>query len=161
MVISLIPTYYPFYMTISSVELSIIRFLLFCLTLKDYGDFIYIAIAQHVLRQFITDTRSNRPGKGAWNFQSIYHTAKFAVNRNTKQWQHSEECMCRLRNIAMRDYQESVPTGRTDRRRTKWSLYAAILRRWHNKGMCKVYVQRNSDMILQSDEKSWSYGCAK
>ena len=31
-------------------------------------------------------------------------------------WQHSEECMCRLRNIALRDYQESVTTGQTDRR---------------------------------------------
>ena len=31
-----------------------------------------------------------------------------------KQWQHSEECMCRLRNIAMRDYQESVTTEQTD-----------------------------------------------
>ena len=30
------------------------------------------------------------------------------------QWQHSKECMCRLRNIAMRDYQESVTTGQTD-----------------------------------------------
>ena len=29
-------------------------------------------------------------------------------------WQHSEECMCRLRNIAMRDYQESVTTGQFD-----------------------------------------------
>ena len=44
-------------------------------------------------------------------------------------WLHSEECMCRLRNIAMHDYQESVTTGQTDththtdgqtdRRRTK------------------------------------------
>ena len=31
------------------------------------------------------------------------------------QWQHSEECMCRLRNIAMCDYQESVTTGQMDR----------------------------------------------
>ena len=30
--------------------------------------------------------------------------------------QHSEECMCRLRNIAMRDYQESVTTGQTHTR---------------------------------------------
>ena len=41
-------------------------------------------------------------------------------------WQHSKESMCRLQNIAMRDYQESVTTGQTDggtdRRRTKWSL---------------------------------------
>ena len=29
--------------------------------------------------------------------------------------QHSEECMCRLRNIAMCDYQESVTTGQTHR----------------------------------------------
>ena len=47
------------------------------------------------------------------------------------QWQHSEECMCRLWNIAMRDYQESLTTGQTDRwtdeRRTKWSLCAAML----------------------------------
>ena len=43
------------------------------------------------------------------------------------QWQHSEKCMCRLRNIAMRDYEENVTTGQThgqtdgqtDRRRTK------------------------------------------
>ena len=30
--------------------------------------------------------------------------------------QHSEECMCQLRNIhvAMRDYQESVTSGQTD-----------------------------------------------
>ena len=37
----------------------------------------------------------------------------------------------------MRDYQESVTIGqtdtRTDRRRTKWSLCAAMLRRRHNK----------------------------
>ena len=45
--------------------------------------------------------------------------------------------MCRLRNIAMRDYQESVTTGQThghtDRRRTKRSLCAAMLRMRHNK----------------------------
>ena len=27
---------------------------------------------------------------------------------------HSEECMCRLRNIAIRDCQESVTNGQTD-----------------------------------------------
>ena len=38
-----------------------------------------------------------------------------------KHSRHSEKCMCRLRNIAMRDYQESVTTGQThtDGRRTK------------------------------------------
>ena len=59
-------------------------------------------------------------------------------------WQHSEECMCRLRNIAMRDYQESDyrtdthnTYGQTDRRRTKWSLCADMLRRRHNKWYSK------------------------
>ena len=43
--------------------------------------------------------------------------------------------MCRLWNMAMRDYQEGVTTGqthgRTDRCRTKWSLCAAMFRRQH------------------------------
>ena len=45
--------------------------------------------------------------------------------------------MCRLRIIAMRDYQDSdyrtygQTDRRTDRRRTKWSLCAAMLRRRH------------------------------
>ena len=33
-----------------------------------------------------------------------------------KKWQNSEECMCRLRNIAVRYYKESVTTGQTGRR---------------------------------------------
>ena len=44
--------------------------------------------------------------------------------------------MCRLRNIAMRDYLESVTTGQTDRCRTKRSLCAAMLRRRHNNQLC-------------------------
>ena len=34
-----------------------------------------------------------------------------------KKWQHSEECMCRLRtyNVAMRDYQESATDGQTEK----------------------------------------------
>ena len=43
-------------------------------------------------------------------------------------------------NIAMRDYQESVTIGQTDahtdRRRTKWSLCAAMLRRRHKNDEC-------------------------
>ena len=47
--------------------------------------------------------------------------------------------MCGMRNITMHDHQESVTTGqtdrqtdgRTDRRRTKLSLCAAMLRRRH------------------------------
>ena len=49
--------------------------------------------------------------------------------------------MCCLRYIVMCHYQESVTTGQTDRhtdgqtdrRRTKWSLCVAMLRRRHNK----------------------------
>ena len=47
------------------------------------------------------------------------------------------ECMCRLQNIAMRDYQERVTTGetdiRTDRRCTKWSPCVAMLCSSHDK----------------------------
>ena len=55
--------------------------------------------------------------------------------------------MCRLRNIAMRDYQENVTTGQTHRQTDGWtdrqthgkthvgqkdrSLYATLLRRRH------------------------------
>ena len=50
--------------------------------------------------------------------------------------------MCRLRNIAKRDYQKSVTTGQTDtqidRRRTKGSLCAAMLCRQHNKSEEKL-----------------------
>ena len=40
--------------------------------------------------------------------------------------------MCCLRNIAMCDYRTDRQTdGQTDRHWTKWSLSAAMLRRWH------------------------------
>ena len=46
-----------------------------------------------------------------------------------------KECMCRLRNIAMCDYQQCVTTGQTDtwtdRHWSKWSPCAALLRRRH------------------------------
>ena len=56
--------------------------------------------------------------------------------------------MCRLRNIAMRDYQESVTTGQThgrtdirrDRRRTKLSLCAA-------RSNFKVKVSRSNSLV--------------
>ena len=52
-------------------------------------------------------------------------------------------CMCRLRNIAMRDYTKKVwlPDRRTDRCRTKWSLCAAMLRRRH-KNIRKIQIYR-------------------
>ena len=35
------------------------------------------------------------------------------IRLEIKQWQHSKGCMCRLRNIAMRDYKESLTIGQT------------------------------------------------
>ena len=61
--------------------------------------------------------------------------------------------MCRLRNIAMRDYQESVTTGQTegrkDRRRTKLSLCASMLRRRH-KNWGKFLINTDTDLELGS-----------
>ena len=51
--------------------------------------------------------------------------------------------MCRLKNIPICDYQESVTTGQTDRRQTKWSLCAAMLRRWHNKWTAELDLLLN------------------
>ena len=48
--------------------------------------------------------------------------------------------MC-LGNISKCDYQESVTTGQTDTRRTKWSLCAAMLPRRH-KGLFFKVLQR-------------------
>ena len=47
------------------------------------------------------------------NYRSSYSgkTHKFAHSGSIPR---NEKCMCRLRNIAMRDYQESVTTGQTD-----------------------------------------------
>ena len=42
------------------------------------------------------------------------HLSVPSLMKIKQEWQHSEECMCRLRNIAMRDYPESVTTGQTD-----------------------------------------------
>ena len=50
--------------------------------------------------------------------------------KKKKQWQHSEECMCRLGNIALESVTEKCDR-RTDRRRIKWSLCVAMLRRRH------------------------------
>ena len=41
--------------------------------------------------------------------------------------QHSNECMCRLRNIVLRDYQESVTTGQTDRQTDAWQRDIYVL----------------------------------
>ena len=54
--------------------------------------------------------------------------------------------MCHPRNVAMRDYQERVTTGQTDtqmdgwteRHRTKWSLWAAMLCRRHKN--CQLWL---------------------
>ena len=44
--------------------------------------------------------------------QSHPYVAHCFAATTKSDWQHSEECTCR--NIAMRDYQESVTTGQTD-----------------------------------------------
>ena len=57
------------------------------------------------------------------------------------EWQHSKERMCHMWNIAMCDYQESVTTGqidrktdgRTERCRTKRSLWATMFHRGDKK----------------------------
>ena len=65
--------------------------------------------------------------------------------------------MCRLRNIAIRDYEESVTTGQThasrDRRRTKWSLCAAMLRRSHKN--CSLFLLCMNQSLL-----SYWWSCA-
>ena len=71
-----------------------------------------------------------------------------------KLWQHSEECMCRLRNVALESvtYEVWQTDGQTDRqtdrqtdgrtdRRTKWSLCVAMLRRRHNNVITHTCVQ--------------------
>ena len=53
-----------------------------------------------------------------WDSPSYDEWGKFKMKRDCKhltKWQHSEECMCGLRIIAMRDYQESVTTEQTHR----------------------------------------------
>ena len=80
-------------------------------------------------------------------------------------WQHSEECMCCLRNIAMLDYQESVTTGqtdtqtdgRTDRRRTKWSLCASMLRRRHKNDITSFATWH----IIYLPQLSWYFTLVK
>ena len=67
--------------------------------------------------------------------------------------------MCRLRNIAMLDYQESVTTGQTDRRRTKWSLCAAMLRRRHNKTF--FFTEHNMRFLLELAEEYQMEGIKK
>ena len=72
--------------------------------------------------------------------------------------------MCRLRNKAVRDYQESVTTGqthrhrrtdrqtgRTDRRRTKWSLCAAMHHRRHE-NYIKIKKSVNIGTMI---ERNW------
>ena len=40
------------------------------------------------------------------------------IQHSTKYWQHSEECMCRMRNIALENVTDGQTDGRTDRRTT-------------------------------------------
>ena len=76
--------------------------------------------------------------------------------------------MCRLGNIAMREYQERATTrqtqgqmdGRTDRRPTKWSLCATMLRRLHNKSSqtTMLALQHTSLKVFQKKVKLQGQG---
>ena len=71
-------------------------------------------------------------------------------NVNIKKWQHSEECMCRLRNIAMRDYQESVTTGETGRRTDKGIPMCRYASQKHNKmnlTLCVLLVYNDNGSL--------------
>ena len=56
---------------------------------------------------------------------AMYHNC-VKYNLNPTWWQHSEKCMCRLPNIAMRDYQESVTTRQTHTRADRQTLDKVI-----------------------------------
>ena len=59
--------------------------------------------------------------KACWTKLKLFSKKQMHVR---KWWQHSKECMCRLQNIAMHDYQESVTTGQIDRRMDRhWKSY--------------------------------------
>ena len=76
-------------------------------------------------------------------FNKLFYNIIFHLQRS-HYWY--EECMCRLRNIANCVTTKKVwlldrhTDRRTDRRRTKWSLCAAMLRRRHNKATQYNYV---------------------
>ena len=58
--------------------------------------------------------------------------------------------MCRLRNIAMRDYKESVPTGQTE--------YAAMLRRLHkNEIACLQIINLEELRTLRNRLNTYVY----
>ena len=54
----------------------------------------------------------------AWTYDSVELHSNATVSNwifaYIQEWQQSKECMCCLRNIDMRDYQESVTSGQTD-----------------------------------------------
>ena len=60
------------------------------------------------------------------------------TDKETKQkWQQSKECMCSLQNIAA--WRPRKLQWLSDRPRTKWSLCATMLRRWHKKAPNKTW----------------------
>ena len=62
----------------------------------------------------------------------------------SKWWQHSGECVCRLLNIAMIDYQESVTTGQIDGQTDRQTQDKMILIcRYASQATQKIYCLPN------------------
>ena len=67
----------------------------------------------HQQKQSVKDRWMTVKVNSSWHFALFEPQKPIHVYLFTKQWQYSEECMRHLRNIAMRDSQESVTTGQT------------------------------------------------
>ena len=66
--------------------------------------------------------------------------------------------MCRLRNIPMRDYQESVTTKQTDTQtdgQTKWSLCVAMLRRRHKNWVGQNKIKNKIVLYVSVHMEYW------
>ena len=59
------------------------------------------------------------------HFEFVNLSFRVNIYQWTK-WQHSKECMCRLQNIAMHDFQESVTTGQTHGRTNAGQSYPYV-----------------------------------
>ena len=92
----------------------------------------------------LTDGRTDRR-MDRQTTDKVIPMCRYTSQATQKWWQHFEECMCRLQNIAMGVWQTDGRTdgqtdGRTDRRRTKWSL--CVLRRQHKNQLLNCFVRK-------------------
>ena len=62
----------------------------------------------------LTTTGGRRTDDEQHMITIVHLSLRLRCTKNKTQLQHSEECMCCLWNIPLRDYQESVTTGQTD-----------------------------------------------